>query len=95
MSRQNNIKSSQIPSNLKNTLVRLEGTLSEWEKISPDEDQESRLENDREVLEKELQKKARIILNQLKDQIEELSEYRINRNEIKIGMNFFTTDSIG
>jgi len=73
MSRHNNIK-TQIPSNLKNTLIQLEGTLSEWEKISPEEDQESRFENDKEVLEKELQKKARVILNQLKDQIEELSE---------------------
>ncbi len=84
MSRQNNVKSNpakhiQIPSNLKDTLIQLEGTLSEWEKISPDgqpeiSSEESRLEHDREVLEKELQKKARVILNQLKDQIEELSE---------------------
>lgn len=73
MSRNN----SQIPSNLKNTLVQLEGTLSEWEKISPESDiseQESRLDLDRDVLEKELQKKARVILDQLKSQIEELSE---------------------
>lgn len=78
MSRHNNIK-TQIPSNLKDTLVQLEGTLSEWEKISPEEGPsetsgESRYENDKEVLEKELQRKARVILNQLKDQIEELSE---------------------
>ena len=65
-----------IPSNLKETLIQLEGTLNEWENISPDEPDESetRLENDREVLEKELQKKARVILDQLKNQIEELSE---------------------
>lgn len=74
MSRQNNPIRTSIPSNLKDTLIQLEGTLSDWEKISPDEEQETRLENDKEVLEKELQKKARIILNQLKDQIEELSE---------------------
>lgn len=78
MSRHNNIK-TQIPSNLKNTLIQLEGTLSEWEKISPEEglsetESESRYEQDKEALEKELQKKARVILNQLKDQIEELSE---------------------
>lgn len=79
MSRHSNIRSNNtpIPSNLKDTLVQLEGTLSEWEKISPEEglsEEDSRLDNDREVLEKELQKKARVILNQLKDQIEELSE---------------------
>ena len=67
-------KTIQIPSNLKDTLLQLEGTLSEWEKIAPDEEIETRLENDKEVLEKELQKKARVILDQLKTQIEELSE---------------------
>jgi hypothetical protein len=69
-----------VPTNLKETLIQLEGTINEWENISPDESNEiesetqTRLEHDREVLEKELQKKARVILDQLKNQIEELSE---------------------
>jgi hypothetical protein len=67
-------RNTVIPSNLKETLIQLEGTLNDWEKISPDDDTDTRLENDREVLEKELQKKARLILDQLKDQIDELSE---------------------
>lgn len=73
MSRNTSMNGS-IPSNLKDTLLQLEGTLSEWEKIAPDEEVETRLENDKDVLEKELQKKARVILDQLKIQIEELSE---------------------
>ncbi len=71
---QKNVQNGHIPSNLKDTLLQLEGTLSDWEKIAPDEEVETRLENDKDVLEKELQKKARIILDQLKVQIEELSE---------------------
>jgi hypothetical protein len=67
-------RNTEIPSNLKETLIQLEGTLNDWEKISPDDDTDTRLDNDKEVLEKELQKKARLILDQLKDQIEELSE---------------------
>lgn len=72
----NTAGNNPIPSNLKETLIQLEGTLNEWENISPDEpdEHETRLEIDKEVLEKELQKKARIILDQLKNQIEELSE---------------------
>lgn len=67
-------RNTEIPSNLKETLIQLEGTLNDWENISPDNEPDTRLENDREVLEKELQKKARLILDQLKNQIEELSE---------------------
>jgi hypothetical protein len=77
MSRNPSSKVSQnghIPSNLKDTLLQLEGTLSEWEKIAPDEELETRLDTEKEVLEKELQKKARVILDQLKVQIDELSE---------------------
>jgi hypothetical protein len=67
-------RSTEIPSNLKETLVQLEGTLNDWEKISPSDEAETRLENEKQVLEHELQKKARLILDQLKSQIEELSE---------------------
>lgn len=72
----NTAGNNQIPSNLKDTLIQLEGTLNEWENISPDESDDSatRLDHDKEILEKELQKKARVILDQLKTQIEELSE---------------------
>lgn len=59
----------QMPKELKNTLNELEGALSDWEKIAPEPVQRTEREN----LEKELQKKAKIILNKLKDQIHELS----------------------
>lgn len=74
MSHNTSIKNSKLPSNLKSTLIQLEGTLSDWENITPDDEADTRLEHNKDVLEKELQKKARIILDQLKDQIEELSE---------------------
>ena len=59
----------QLPKELTNTLHELEGALSDWEKISP----EPVKTTEREFLEKELQNKAKIILNKLKDQIDDLS----------------------
>jgi molecular chaperone DnaK (HSP70) len=61
-----------LPSELKRTLQNLEGTLSDWEKITP-EPQAEQIDEQREILEKELQKKAKDILDQLKTQIDELS----------------------
>lgn len=64
---------NQMPSNLKDTLLQLEGTLNEWENIAP-EVESTRLDKDKEVLQNELQNKTRVILDKLKDQIDELSE---------------------
>lgn len=61
-----------LPSELKRTLQDLEGTLSDWEKITP-EPKAEQIDEQREILEKELQKKAKDILDQLKTQIDELS----------------------
>ncbi len=65
---------NQMPTNLKDTLLQLEGTLNEWENIAPEDQEAVQLTKEKEVLENELQKKARVILDKLKDQIEELSE---------------------
>jgi hypothetical protein len=61
-----------LPSELKRTLQDLEGTLNDWENITPELESEKTADH-RDVLEKELQKKAKDILDQLKTQIDELS----------------------
>ncbi len=63
---------SQLPSNLKSTLLELEGTISQWEKVVPETTAAAGIE-EKDILEKELQKKARELLFKLKSQIDDLS----------------------
>lgn len=63
---------SQLPSNLKLTLLELEGTISQWEKVVPETTAAAGIE-EKDILEKELQKKARELLFKLKSQIDDLS----------------------
>lgn len=59
-----------LPLKFQKTLKDLEGTISDWEKITPSSEA---FDSPTKKTENQMQEKAKVILEQIKSQIEELS----------------------